>query len=212
MHKADLPLMSQDEKMTMIENINRTTEFKSSLNLYDNPDHLVECLQKGNDDAFEYLYDKYSKALYGVVLRIIKDSEEANDILQETFINILQKISLYDASKGSLFAWILKISRNKAIDALRNKERKYCLRLDDQNYDHLQFKWNRFSNRIHTDTIGLRELLINLKPVQREMIELYYFKGFSQQEITELKGMPLGTVKTRIRNGLQSMRTMYGIL
>ncbi len=182
------------------------------MNCFEDPVHLVECLLARQDDAFEYLYEKYSKALYGVVLRIIKDADDADDILQEIFINIAQKISLYDTKKGTLFTWIINISRNKAVDALRKKEKKYCLRLEEQNIDHLNFKstWNK--NKVSTDTIGLRELVVKLKPDQREMIELHYLDGFTQQEITDLKGIPLGTVKTKIRSGMIALRAVYGIL
>ena len=112
--KVELPLCLMIKQMGINENCKKLIDYTHNINLFDNTGYLVECLEKGHDDAFEYLYNKYSKALYGVALRIIKDIEEANDILQETFIIILQKITLYDANKGSLFTWILKIVRNKA--------------------------------------------------------------------------------------------------
>lgn len=171
---------------------------------------LVEGLRSGHDNAFEYLYDKYSSALYGIVLKIVNDADEANDVLQDAFVNISLKIDTYDATKGTLFTWILNIARNKALDALRKKERKYKIQLDDQIVDILESKGSN-NNTFHTDSIGLREIVEKLKPDLREMIELHYFSGFTQQEITDMKGIPLGTVKTRIRSAMQSLKTVFGI-
>lgn len=172
---------------------------------------LVAGLRAGQDNAFEYLYDKYSAALYGIVLKIVNDADEASDVLQDAFVNISLKIDTYDAGKGTLFTWILNIARNKALDALRKKERKYKIQLDDQIVDRLESKGSNNNNSFHTDTIGLREIVDKLKPDLREMIELHYFNGFTQQEITDLKGIPLGTVKTRIRSAMQSLKTVFGI-
>ena len=87
------------------------------MNFFEDHVILVEGLRSRLDNAFEYLYDKYSAALYGVVYKIVLDEDEASDVLQEAFINISQKIDTYDADKGTLFTWILNIARNKALDA-----------------------------------------------------------------------------------------------
>ncbi len=181
------------------------------MSFFDDHVVLVESLRSRQDTAFEYLYDRYSAALYGVVHKIVNDADEANDVLQEAFINISLKIDTYDAKKGTLFTWILNIARNKALDALRKKERKYKIQLDDQIVDRLESKGSLNNHNFHTDTIGLREIVGKLKPDLREMIELHYFNGYTQQEITDLKGIPLGTVKTKIRTAMQSLKTVFGI-
>ena len=179
--------------------------------LFDDHIILVECLKKRQDSAFEYLYDKYSSALYGIVFKIVNDSDEASDVLQDAFVNISQKIDTYDAQKGSLFTWLLNIARNKALDALRKKERKYKIQLDDQIVSTIESKNTTNSNHSPTDTIGLREIVDRLKPDLKEMIELHYFNGYTQQEITDLKGIPLGTVKTKIRSAMQSLKKVFDI-
>ena len=131
-------------------------------------------------------------------------------MLQDAFINISLKIDTYDATKGSLFTWILNIARNKALDALRKKERKYKIQLDDQIVGTIESKGATNSNS-QTDTIGLREIVSKLKPDLREMIELHYFNGYTQQEITDMKGIPLGTVKTKIRTAMQSLKKVFDI-
>jgi len=171
---------------------------------------LINALIARQDDAYEYLYDRYSAALYGIVLKIVTDTEEAGDVLQDAFINISQKKNTYDAAKGTLFTWMLNISRNKALDALRKKERKYQIQMDDQTVNTLEIKGATNTN-YQIDSIGLQDILNNLRPDLKELIELYYFSGLTQQEITDLKGMPLGTVKTNIRTAMQSLRKIFDI-
>jgi len=179
--------------------------------LFDDHIILIESLKKRQDNAFEYLYDKYSAALYGIVYKIVNDADEANDVLQDAFVNISQKIDTYDSEKGSLFTWLLNIARNKALDALRKKERKYKIQLDDQIVSNIESKNITNTNHSPTDTIGLRDIVDRLKPDLREMIELHYFNGYTQQEITDLKGIPLGTVKTKIRTAMQSLKKVFDI-
>lgn len=181
------------------------------LRSFDDHTILVSSLKSRQEDAFEYLYDRYSAALYGIVLKIVTDTDEAGDVLQDAFVNISQKIDTYDAAKGTLFTWMLNIARNKALDALRKKERKYQIQLDDQTVNKLDIKGATNSNN-QIDTIGLQEIVNNLRPDLKELIELYYFSGFTQQEITDLKGMPLGTVKTNIRTAMQSLRKIFDII
>lgn len=166
---------------------------------------LVSLLKDRDNQAFSYLYDNYSSALYGVILPIINDSELANDVLQEVFINIWRKIESYDPSKGRLFTWMLNIARNASIDVLRSKSyqnsQKNQSLMDTVN-------WNSSSQMQQTDTIGLTQLLEKLKEEQRILVDLAYFKGYTHEEIAEIEGIPLGTVKTRIRNALIQLRNI----
>ncbi|MCW3116543.1 MAG: sigma-70 family polymerase sigma factor [Chitinophagaceae bacterium] len=167
---------------------------------------LVTQLQHRNNQAFTYLYDNYSKALYGVISQIVPDRESADDILQEVFINIWRKIETYDISKGRLFTWMLNIARNAAIDKIRSKS--YRNELKNQALpDDVSMLGDQFV-KSKADETGLKKVLGKLKKEQRELIELSYFQGFTQEEISKGLNIPLGTVKTRMRSALLQLRSM----
>ncbi|MFM9910624.1 MAG: RNA polymerase sigma factor [Chitinophagaceae bacterium] len=162
---------------------------------------------KGRDNrAFAYLYDNYAGALNGIIMQILDNAELSSDVLQEVFINIWRKIESYDASKGRLFTWMLNIARNASIDTLRSKSFQNSRKNQSipENVDNLltgSFQQN-------TDVLGLRKLVEKLKTEQRVLIDLAYFKGYTHEEIAEIEGIPLGTVKTRIRSALIQLRTI----
>ncbi len=165
---------------------------------------LVSLLKSRDNQAFSYLYDNYSSALYGVILPIVNESELANDVLQEVFINIWRKIESYDPTKGRLFTWMLNVARNASIDVLRSRSFQNARKNQPMSET---VNWN--SNQAYfqgTDTIGLRKLLEKLKEEHRVLVDLAYFKGYTHEEIAEIEGIPLGTVKTRIRNALIQLR------
>lgn len=166
---------------------------------------LVALLQKRDTAAFNYLYDHYSAALYGVIFPIVNDAEAANDVLQEVFLNIWKKIESYDAVKGRLFTWMLNIARNASIDVLRSRSYQNS-RKNQPLAETVNWNSNLQVFQPDTETIGLHKLLEKLKEDQRVLIELAYFKGYTHEEISEIEGLPLGTVKTRIRNALIQLR------
>jgi len=169
-----------------------------------NEQELVSALRERSNQAYSYLYDNYSGALYGIILQIVQNAELANDILQEVFINIWRKIETYDPSRGRLFTWMLNITRNASIDTLRSKGFQ-----NSQKNQELTENVNRTSTQItqtNIDNIGLRKTLSKLKPEHRALIELAYFKGYTHEEIAKIEDIPLGTVKTRIRNALVQLR------
>jgi RNA polymerase sigma-70 factor (ECF subfamily) len=133
------------------------------------------------------------------------DGELANDVLQEVFVNIWRKIDQYDTGKGRLFTWMLNIARNAAIDTLRSKGYQNSRKNQSipDNVDTVQAGGISLPG---VDTIGLRKVLEKLKDEQRVLIELAYFKGYTHEEIAEMEKIPLGTVKTRIRNALIQLR------
>jgi RNA polymerase sigma-70 factor (ECF subfamily) len=167
---------------------------------------LLLALKERNNQAFSFLYDHYAGALYGIIKQIVIDRPElADDILQEVFINIWRKIDTYDPSRGRLFTWMLNIARNASIDLLRskgyqnsqkNRELPPSVNKGTPNQTVLQ----------HIDGIGLKKMLERLRPEHRVLVELAYFKGFTHDEIAEIEHLPLGTVKTRIRNALLQLR------
>jgi RNA polymerase sigma factor (sigma-70 family) len=166
---------------------------------------LVSLLKSRDTKAFGYLYDHYSGALNSIILQILNDVELANDVLQEVFIKIWRKIESYDPTKGRLFTWMLNIARNESIDTLRSKN--YQNSQKNRSFpDTVDAFGKAQSSEINIDNIGLKKTLEKLKDEHRLLIELAYFKGYTHEEIAEIEMIPLGTVKTRIRNALIQLR------
>lgn len=170
-----------------------------------NEDELVLLLEKQDQQAFSYLYDNYAPALNGVIFRLVDDKALTEDILQEAFIKIWNNFSSYNKSKGRLFTWMINLTRNLAIDTLRSKGYKQQGKIsgDENSVSDIQdssVNVNRF------DSMGIRSQLVNLKPEQRLVIDLAYFNGFTQDEIAKQIGIPLGTVKTRMRTAILELR------
>lgn len=162
-------------------------------------------LQKRDQKAFNYLYENYAAALYGIVNSIVTDRESANDVLQNVFVNIWKKIESYDASKGRLFTWMLNIARNAAIDEVRSKGYKDSLKNQPLS-ENVDLAGKSIGPNI--DDVGLRKVLTRLKGELRVLVDLSYFQGFTHEEISKALNIPLGTVKTRIRAALIQLRTM----
>jgi RNA polymerase sigma factor (sigma-70 family) len=164
---------------------------------------LVSLLQKEDKVAFSYLYDNYSAALYGIILKILnQDEEAAEDILQDVFIKIWKKIAFYDSKKGTLFTWMLNIARNTAIDKIRSLKSISIQSIDYNvhNVDRLH------QQKSAEDNIGIKEMVNKLKPDYKSIIDLAYFSGYTQEEISKELNLPLGTVKTRARAALIELR------
>ena len=170
-----------------------------------NEDELVGLLKSRDSSAYSYLYDHYARSLYTVIAQIVPDVSAANDVLQETFIHVWTKIDTYDPRKGRLFTWLLQIARHAAIDALRSKGYQRARSNVSLTDDH-SAAGNGGSTTTNIDNIGLRKVLEKLSDENRALINLSYFKGYTHEQIAELEGMPLGTVKTKIRNALLQLR------
>jgi RNA polymerase sigma factor (sigma-70 family) len=166
---------------------------------------LVTFLQKRDEQYFSYLYDRYSGALYSIVLQIVPDTELASDVLQEAFVNIWRKIESYDPTKGRLFTWMLNVARNLAIDMVRSKGYQNS-RKNQEMPDNVYFDKSGGSTNLNIDSIGLKKAVQQLKNEHRVLIDLAYFKGYTHEEIAEIESIPLGTVKTRIRSALTQLR------
>lgn len=169
-------------------------------------EELVMQLQNRNQHAFSYLYDNYSGALNGVIYRLVEDKELAEDILQEAFIKIWNNFSNYDATKGRLFTWMINLTRNLTIDTLRSKGYKKQSKISGN--ENLVCNLPDTTTAAKFDGMGLRKQLINLKPEQRSIIEMAYFSGHTQDEISKEVGIPLGTVKSRMRSAILELRKM----
>ncbi|WP_223277566.1 RNA polymerase sigma factor [Phaeocystidibacter luteus] len=170
-------------------------------------EEIVGMLRAGDRGVMEYLYDHYSGALYGVCLKVVQDETAAQDVLQDAFIKIWKKGAQYDPSKGRLFTWMLNIVRNTSIDYLRSKAVKYEIN-GDERVSHI-IETNS-SQELSTDAIGLRKHMKQLRKEEREILELAYFGGYTQDEISKELEIPLGTVKTRARRALNDLRKILG--
>jgi len=169
-------------------------------------EELIPLILKKEERAFTILYDMYSKSLFSVISNLLKETEDAEDVLQEVFIKIWKNIELYNDSKGRLYTWMLNIARNSAIDKLRSKGfNNNQKNLSSDNFVHLLDDNHRFINKI--DSIGIKEFILKLKPKCIQLIELLFFQGFTQQEASDELEIPLGTVKTQNRNCINDLRT-----
>jgi RNA polymerase sigma factor (sigma-70 family) len=166
---------------------------------------LVAQLRLQNEQAFNYLYDNYSGALFGIINQIVPDKEIASDLLQEVFVNIWRKMDSYDSEKGRLFTWMLNIARNASIDKIRSRAYQ-----DSQKNQSLTEDVHLAGQQvvIRTDDYGLRKIVSRLKAEQKILIDLSYFQGYTHEEIAKSLSIPLGTVKTRIRSALTQLRTL----
>lgn len=167
---------------------------------------LYSGLRSKSKQAFEYLYDNYSPALYGVVYNILHNEEASNDALQEVFVKIWNNFDSYDPERSRLYTWMMNIARNHAIDKLRSKAMKGDkeLKNDKEFIRNVSGSLSQF-----TDGIGLNKLVNELEKEQKDIIDLLYFKGFTQTEAAEELNIPLGTVKSRVRLAMNKLRKHF---
>ena len=168
-------------------------------------EQLVSLLQAQKTEAINLLYDNYSAALYGIVVRIVRSPEIAQDVMQDSFVKAWKNGPNYDASKGRLFTWLLNIARNTAIDATRSA----AFKMGDKtaSLDSLVSVGNPSINPEH---IGLRKLVDALDPKYRVLVDLIYFQGYTQQEVEKELNIPIGTIKTRLRAAVSELRKTFG--
>lgn len=170
-------------------------------------DGLILELQNGNQRAFERIYELYSESIYGIIYSIVNDKDIAEEILQDVFLKIWDNASSYNSDKGRFFTWILNIARNASIDQLRSKRHKNSQKnLAADNFVDILESNSNFSAK--ADAIGIQKYIDVLKPVCKKLIDLLFFKGFTQKETAEELDMPLGTVKTRNRACINQLREM----
>jgi RNA polymerase sigma-70 factor (ECF subfamily) len=166
---------------------------------------LIARIRAGEQGAMSELYDRYSSVVYGVALRVLQDAAGAEDILQDIFLQLWRKPDAFDSSRGSMVAWLAVIARHRAIDRLRQRRPETDIEevviagttdLRDETERTLVIE-------------KVRAALSEMNADQRAALELAYFQGLTHTEIAEKTGEPLGTIKTRIRSGLQVLRTRF---
>jgi len=172
---------------------------------------LVTGLKEKDPAAFKYFYMHYRGALFTIIRQIIREPESANDVLQEVFITVWKNIDKYDPGKGRLFTWLLNITRNAAINMTRSKRYKNSLKTEDLGNSVYSLDKGE-EQQLNINRIGLKKLVEQLKKEQREVLNLAYFEGLTQEEISKVLNIPLGTVKTRMRAALIEMRKLFNYI
>ncbi|SHE37604.1 RNA polymerase sigma-70 factor, ECF subfamily [Chryseobacterium takakiae] len=170
-------------------------------------EQLIMSLKDRNENGFHYLYDHYSGALYGVILRIVQSKDYTEEIIQDVFVKIWNSIHQYDSSKGRFYTWMINIARNTAIDYLKSKSFQNELKnqpLPDFVYNSAELSTTNNSS----DFIGFNNVLESLETDKKELIDLAYYQGYTQNEISEKLKIPLGTVKTKMRNALMKLKDL----
>jgi len=168
-------------------------------------EYLVSQFQKKDEKAFEKLYNMYSQSMHGVIYNIVRDNEIAEEVMQDVFIKAWEKAGSYNSSKGRFFTWLLNISRNAAIDKTRSKAfKKSSKNLNSDYFVDIIHSSDNLGSK--TDAIGIKKFVDKLAEKCVKIIELLYFKGYTQKEASEELDMPIGTIKTRNRNCIQELR------
>ncbi len=166
---------------------------------------LLALVQRGDEQAMASLFDRYSKVVYSVALRVLRDPASAEDVLQEIFMQVWRSPDGFIATRGSLGGWLAVVSRNRSIDALRRKRPT-----DSTDEISLASTFNLADESERNILIEKAKQVIHLLPAeQRKTLEMAFFDGLTHSEIAEMTGDPLGTVKTRIRSALLSLRKAF---
>ncbi|MGD0738903.1 MAG: sigma-70 family RNA polymerase sigma factor [Terracidiphilus sp.] len=169
---------------------------------------LIERMMAGDEAALSTLYDRYSAMLFGMLMRILRDQQAAEEVLQDMFLQLWRNAAQFDAKRGSLPAWLMVIGRNRAISRLRGRRDREVLEEEEGDYA------NTFASGQNIEDEAVRaELARNISAAleqlpaeQKQAVELAYFEGMTQSEIANRTGTPLGTVKTRVRTAMQTLR------
>jgi RNA polymerase sigma-70 factor (ECF subfamily) len=172
-------------------------------------DRIVEGLARATPQAIEMLYDRYGTLAYTLAYRVLNDEGAAQDVVQETFLTIWRRASTYEPSRGSLRSWLCSIVRSRAIDRLRGRSgrARRDLHLEDVPMQTAPSDtWDRVAAELEREHVS--RALTELPPDQRQTIELAYYGGYSQREISDLMQVPLGTVKGRTRMALRKLRAL----
>ncbi|WP_442591193.1 RNA polymerase sigma factor [Pedobacter sp. AW31-3R] len=189
---ADMPQIDMNENVV-------------SMHHHQSERELVQEIKAGNNACLYKLYKMYAPSLLGIILKVIKFDDIAEDVLQESFVKIWKSIHKYDPDKGKLFTWMAKVARNTAIDYVRGQACAKCLKtteIEIATY-HVEKHNPVFYN---IDTIGLRELINVLPQAQKQIVDLVYFQGYTQLEVSDQLQMPLGSVKSKIRYAILMLR------
>lgn len=172
---------------------------------------LVKMVQSKSERGFYTLYNKYCGALYCIILKLVKRTDVADDLLQDTFVKIWKHIDSFDSSRGTLYTWMLNIARNQAVDYLRSAtHQKQLLQVEIDLFSHCTDSiGNITSNSCAIEFRDFKNKALQLNPKYTEVIDLIYFYGWTQEQTAEILKLPLGTIKTRARKALSLLKMLY---
>ena len=172
-------------------------------------DNLIERIANGEQQALLHLYDRYSSRVYALALRMMGDPMSAEEITQDVFLKLWSRARSYLSSRGALPPWLLTIARNTALDRLRLERRRPTLADDEEPEETWQDIADEESTSEEARWRSLHFAVQSLPPEQRQVIELAYYQGLSHSQIAEHLGWPVGTVKTRLRMGMDQLRQQW---
>ena len=176
------------------------------------PEALLALVARGDRAAFDRLYDRYANAVYGLVRRVLRDPAQSEEVTQEVLVDLWRSAASFDPDRGSASAWIMTIAHRKAVDRVRSvqastlRDVRVAQLGEERPYDVVA---EAVEHRMETEQVV--RALKDLTDLQREAVTLAYYGGYTHVQIAELLGVPLGTVKTRIRDGLIRMRDRLGV-
>jgi RNA polymerase sigma-70 factor (ECF subfamily) len=180
---------------------------------------LLQEIAKGDTDAFSEFYDRHSRLVYGALIRLLKDTDDAEDIVQEVFVQVWRKASTYQPILGSPKNWLVRIAHNRGINLIRSiRQRAKQAEISIPDDDSVGKNRELIDDTLLDNAIGSErmEMIVlafrDLPADQVKLLEMAFFDGYSHSEIAETLNLPLGTVKTKIRTGLLSLRQTLGFL
>jgi len=180
------------------------------MNQHQNDIQLMRQIEEGNQQALSALYDRYGTPIYSLSVSILGSKEQAEEVTQDVFMTVWNRAETWNPDKGKLISWLLSITRYRSIDRLRREKRApSVLRIPLDEMSHLTSHTARVDDPQWDNGRILQRLIKELPPEQAQVIRLAFFKGLSHSEIANATGLPLGTVKTRVRSGLQKLKGLW---
>ena len=173
---------------------------------------LMDRCARGHEDAFAELYDLTSSRIYSIMLRVLRSPDHAAEVTQEVYVEIWRQSARYASDKGSVIAWMTTMAHRRAVDRVRSvsseiaRDERYSFTGTEREIDVV---WDSVEQKLDVERV--RRGMASLTAIQREALTLAYFGGYTQSQVAELLKLPLGTVKTRIRDGLIGLRDALGV-
>ncbi len=172
-------------------------------------EELLKKIAGGDQDALLTLYDRYGRLVYSLAYRVLQDHQLAEEVTQDVFTRVWKAAATFDPKKSRFTTWLTSITRNRSIDILRRRRARGLTGAGEAELNTAITRADeRFSPEHHLRSLAVREALAELPPAQRKVLEMAYFGGLTQREIAEQLGIPLGTVKTRMRLGMMKLRDL----